>query len=207
MSISVCIASYGDPEWRLLGWARAVPSAFNDGNENTEIIPLHQPDGTVSSSRNAAASEATEDWLLFLDADDELAPGFIGAMERAVEREGTDGNRRLLLTPAVQQIRQGPPGAPFFYKECSLTTGNWLVIGTLIQREFFWEIGGFEEHPHGLEDWQLWAKAVKAGAAIVKVPDAVYVAHMNRFSKHHQLSRDRKAYRAAYEKARLSVWG
>ena len=28
------------------------------------------------------------------------------------------------------------------------------------------------------DDWDLWIRCVKAGAGIVKVPDAVYVAHV-----------------------------
>lgn len=204
--ISVCVATYGDPEWMNLAIGRALSSTDAAGADDADVISVHLLNGTVSSSRNACAERATGDWLLFLDADDQLAPGFIGAMGRALEQEGTGGGP-VLLTPAVQQIRRGPASTPFFYKECSLETGNWLVIGTLIQRNFFWEIGGFEEHPHGLEDWQLWAKAVKAGARIVKVPDAVYIAHMNRTSKHHLLQRDRTAYKEAYERARASVWG
>lgn len=164
----------------------------------------HQPDGTVASSRNAAAAEATGDWMIFLDADDELAPGYIDAMKAAQARHPGDN---MLFTPAVQQIKKGPPRPPFFFPECSFTTGNWIVIGTMVSRRLFLEVGGFDEHPHGLEDWQLWAKCVKAGAEVVRVPKAVYVAHFNQRSKHHVLSRDRKAYMVAYEKARASVWG
>ena len=170
-----------------------------------EFVTVHQESGTVASSRNAAAEQATGDWLLFLDADDELAPGFINAMKKEIS--GHAVLKKTLFTPAVQQQRKGRPRPPFFFPECSLTTGNWLIIGTLVSKSLFDEVGGFDDHPHGLEDWQLWAKCVKAGASIVKVPKAVYIAHYNQKSKHHMLARDRKAYMVAYEKARSSVWG
>jgi GT2 family glycosyltransferase len=158
---------------------------------------------TIAESRNGAAGSAQCDWLCFLDADDELAPGFLGAMQRALEQNPSDG--KVLLTPAVQQIRKGRPGKPFFFPECTFDTGNWLVIGTLISRDLFHQIGGFREHPHGLEDWNLWARAVRAGARVVKVPDAVYRAHINPKSKHHMLSRRRDEYMIAYHAAQADV--
>lgn len=200
-TISVVVATYGGDVWRDMARERAIPSTWEQGHD--ELVTSHEPDGTRATSLNNAASCATADWLLFLDADDELAPGFVGAMRRALEHTAPT----VLLTPAVQQVRKGRPGRPFFYPECSLETGNWLIIGTLISRELFTRIGGFGEHPHGLEDWNLWAKAVRAGATIVKVPDAVYVAYWNPKSKHHELQRNRPAYMAAYEAARAEVWG
>lgn len=203
MTISVIIATYGDWEWRDVAWSRARPSI--DGQDADEIIVEYQADGTRASSLNTAAAEATSDWLLFLDADDELAPGYVGAMRRALEQHPPP--RQTLFTPAVQWIRKGRPSPPSFQREVPLERGNWLVIGTMISRQLFTEIGGFHEHPHGLEDWNLWARAVRAGATIVKVPDAVYIAHWNAQSKHHRLFRDRRNFAAAYEAARADAWG
>ena len=202
-TITVVIATYGDHEWNKLACERALPST----DEHEPAVVIYQREGTRASSLNEGAAQATGEWLIFLDADDEFAPGYMGAMRRALEQHGTDGNHEVLLTPAVQQIRKGRPRPPFFFPECSLETGNWLVIGTMIRREFFLDIGGFHEHPHGLEDWNLWARAVRAGARIVKVPGAVYRAHMNPTSKHHALQRNRPAYMQAYEAARADAWG
>ncbi len=194
------VATYGDYEWQTLANERAVPSTEGHG------WSYHDRFGTIASCRNEAAEQSSAEWFCFLDGDDRLAPGYVIAMEAAIASYYAPTNR-VLFTPRVQHVRKGPPGEPFFYKPCSLKTGNWLVIGTVIHRDLFWEVGGFDDHPHGLEDWVTWAKAVKAGATIVKVPDAVYIAHLNPQSKHHELARDRAAYRAAYEHARASVWG
>lgn len=201
-SISVVIATYGGQEWFDLANSRALPSAQSECPD--EIGAHHEPRGNRASSLNHGALLAHSDWLIFLDADDELAPGYLGSMRRALEQH-PDG--KVLFTPAVQQIRKGRPGNPFFFPECSLETGNWLVIGTMVSRALFNEVGGFHEHPHGLEDWNFFARCVRAGARIVRVRDAVYRAYVNPQSKHHQLQRRRAEYMVAYEAARQDAWG
>lgn len=206
MTISVVVATYGEIGWALTA-ARAVGSA--QGQDAHEIIDRHEARGTVASSRNALAARADGDWLCFLDADDELAPGFIGAMERALERERDSGGNRVLLTPAVQTVRPGrTPGPPTFFKEVPLRQANWLVVGTLIHRDLFWEVGGFPEYPHGFEDWALWSKCVRVGATVVKVPDAVYRYWVNPNSMHRQGWRDKKQQAANHARiaAELDAW-
>ena len=151
MNISVLVATYGGLEWQTLAAGRAVPSAV--AANPFEVLAEHQPDGTISTSRNALGEQATGDWLLFLDADDELAPGYLDAMEAAY-----DGDDRALLTPAVKQVRKGRPGAPFFFdRGISLRADNWLVVGTLVHKDLFHEVGGFGDYPHGFEDFSLWS--------------------------------------------------
>src|SRR3990167_7241230 len=130
MKISIIIATFGAESWRELALSRAYPSAVNQGAH--EVIVGHDPEGTIASVRNSLAEKAESDWLCFLDADDELAPGYLDAMKRAWEREGaTDGS--LLLTPAVSYVTaRGKRATPRIWPECSLDDHNWLVIGTLV---------------------------------------------------------------------------
>ncbi len=204
MSISVCVATYGDDKWETLASERAVPSVYG---QNATIIALHQSEGTIASSRNAcAAHHGSKEWLLFLDADDEIAPGYITAMEKAI---AAHPDERTLFTPAVQVVRQGrAPGPPHFFKEVPLRQANWLVIGTVVHRDLFWEVGGFPEYVHGLEDFALWSKCVRAGAEIVKVPGAVYRYHANPNSMHRMLWRDKKKQRSEHFRviAELDEW-
>jgi glycosyltransferase involved in cell wall biosynthesis len=205
MNVSVLIATYGSEEWKDLAWSRAYPSAIE---QTEDVASFHDPDGTIASVRNEMARTASGDWLLFLDADDELAPGYLDAMRASYEQEGTDGVP-LLLTPAVSYIRKQKPERPKFWPGNLETfrTGNWLVIGTLVRRDFFWEVGGFKDFAHGLEDWNFWARCIRAGAKVRKVPQAVYLAHWNDESKHQKLARNRPNYAREYQAAQRDAWG
>lgn len=46
---------------------------------NPNIRPVHQENGGVSKARNTGLENAAGDYLMFLDADDELAPGILTA--------------------------------------------------------------------------------------------------------------------------------
>lgn len=192
MDCSILISTYGNEAWKDLAQTRALPST--DGQGACEVLVMHEPDATISEVRNANADCARGEWLLHLDADDELAPGYLDAMRAA--RDRTDvimETDRVLFTPAVSHVKKGRPAAPFFFdRGISLRQDNWLVVGTLVHRDLFFEVGGFGDYPHGFEDWSLWSKCFRVGAEIVKVPDAVYVYHHNPQSKHKQGWRDRK---------------
>jgi GT2 family glycosyltransferase len=83
-----------------------------------------------------------------------------------------------------------------------------LVIGTLVHRDLFWEVGGFPEYPHGFEDFALWSKCVRAGAEIVRVPDAVYRYWVNPQSAHRVGWRDKKTQAANHHRviSELDEW-
>lgn len=166
---------------------------------------IHDPEGTIASVRNQLAAESSADYLCFLDADDQLAPGFLAAMYEAARGHAWAGGK-ILFTPRVSYVSSGGrTDPPKFWPECSLTTGNWLVIGTLVPRQLFLDVGGFEEWAI-YEDWALWGRCWKAGAEIVPVPDAIYLAHRKRgLTRNHALRR--KDILRVYHEIQQEVFG
>lgn len=189
VNVSVIIGCHGATDWADIAWSRAYPSAIGQGAN--EVLVSFEKNGTIASARNAGAAESKGEWLIFLDADDELAPGYIAAMFSASMREGNEA----LLAPAVSYCVLGyPPQDPKFWTNGyadRLISGNWLLIGTAVHRSVFEKAGGFHEWPI-YEDWDLWLRCLAVGAYPVKVPEAVYLAHVNSDSRNKRLRHDER---------------
>ncbi len=180
-SASVLVCTFGSAEWEARG-REALKSA--EGQGAREAFALHHDDGTLAGVRNAAAWAATGDALVYLDADDALGDGYLDAMRAAHEaRDDRETWTRRLLVPSVQYVQNGEcigePAIP--------NRGRWpelseCVIGTLIPRNLFLEVGGFREALDdgtpltSCEDYDAFLRLYDAGARLVYVPDAVYCA-------------------------------
>lgn len=199
MRISVCIATYGDAFWERLARERALPSVEGQADE---IVMMHLPDGDLAQARNVTAYMSTSEYLCFLDADDELMSGFISNMKSAISSHPAP--QLTLFTPMVSYVIGTKAEKPKFWPEKPLHEGNWLVIGTVVSRSLFLQVGGFESWPRAFEDWHLFGKMAKAGATPQRVPGAVYRAHWRAQSRNKNLSREERV-RLHYEIGR-DLW-
>lgn len=190
MDISILIPSYGEPVWEEMAETRALPSAMAQNAH--EVLIDHDPTGTIASVRNGLAEKATGDWLLYLDADDELGPGYIAAMQRAYGQGRIRDGIPPLLTPAVSYVTKGRRQMARFLPGSDLSKNNYLVVGTLVERDLFLSVGGFSDYPHGFEDFSLWSKCWRAGAKVIQVRRAVYIAYVNLESKHRMNWKNRR---------------
>lgn len=126
---------------------------------------------TLADARNAGAQQAVSRWLCFVDADDELEPGYLEAL---TGRQWGD-----LRAPAVRYVTPGAPvPPPIVLADRNIMRMNPCVIGTLIPAGLFADAGGFWHEP-AWEDWSLFRRCAMLGASIVHEPSAVYRAHVN----------------------------
>lgn len=173
-SITVCIGTFGDrAHWEPLA-QRAMASVLDQTLRPEAMVWRHGKN--LQDARNGAAVGAMTDWLCFLDADDELDSRYIEAMDAAT-RELT---KAALLQPATLGVY--PDGScdatAVLIPPKPLLTGNFMVIGTLIRRDQFERLGGFDDWPI-YEDWDLWIRAWDDGADLLAVPAAIYRVHVN----------------------------
>jgi glycosyltransferase involved in cell wall biosynthesis len=187
-TVDVVVASYGPIEqWESL-IARAVQSANNQELVRPTVVrQLHDPVGSdLSWVRNQAAMASSADWLIFLDADDELDPCYIEAMLHGA------GDIRQPLTLGVH-----PDGHEDDYPVLippnpgGFLVGNHLVIGSMVRRSLFEKVGGFREGMKSLEDWDLFIRMRLAGGTVGEAA-AIYRVHVRPASRnspegdHHQ---------------------
>lgn len=186
MDVSIVVATFGDPSWATLASQRAVPSAAAFG------VPIFQVHGdTLHEARNAGLAQVATEFACFLDADDELEPGYFDHMAASTAD---------IRVPSVRYIRSSNATRPAMPKiaghvhDCTadcLEFGNWLVIGSVVRASIARQVGGFSDFPWS-EDWDLWVKCWHAGATIEAVPAAVYRAHVRPDSRNRGQTREAK---------------
>lgn len=189
---AIVIASHGDRYWADLAERRALPTALEQLGGKVEVYIGHDSSSDSRATvRNALAEKVTSDYIVFLDADDELAPGYVEALQQAWMQGAILEDWGPLLVPRVQYVERGKPQTPKFWPvPIEIDKGNnWMVVGTAVPRDLFFEVGGWREFRgtgtlNEYDDWDLWIRCQLAGAAPVKVPDAIYVAYIERHSAH-----------------------
>jgi glycosyltransferase involved in cell wall biosynthesis len=161
-SISIILATYGEDKWKSLAETHAYPSVKDQ--KAKEIIIYHDPNGTAASCKNDAIAQATGEWIVICDADDQLDPGYCEEMSRS---------RGDLRYPSVKYI----PGEKYaiVIPRRHLLLGNFMVIGTMFRKEQFLKVGGFSEH-ETWEDWFLFMQLTYIGCVPVLCHKAIYKA-------------------------------
>ena len=177
-SVSVIIAAYNAEETI----AEAIRSAIdqtrppheiivvNDGSsDNTaqiirsfvpSVVFLEQKNGGPSSARNLAARHATGDWLACLDADDVWMPT---KLERQLALDPPEDVAVIhcLCNNSPEEIANELQFSDIWHR-------NWITHSTtLIRREVFAAIGGYDETLRMAEDYNLWLRISYAGHKIL----------------------------------------
>ncbi|MGW2337598.1 bifunctional glycosyltransferase/CDP-glycerol:glycerophosphate glycerophosphotransferase [Streptomyces sp. NPDC001685] len=123
---SVLTQSFGDVELIAVCDGPGCPAAdvvARYTGRDRRVVPVHAPpsEGTAGA-RNAGLRSATGDWVLFLDGDDELAPGALAALAGRLRETGEAdvvycGHERVPwwtgepTEPAAPLLARAPDGA------------------------------------------------------------------------------------------------
>ena len=139
------------------------------------VIVVCRPQGGPSAARNTALEHAGGRWVLFLDADDELAPGGLDALLRAAD--GAPGARWLhggweriapdggSTTYAARMLDDAPV---VLARACA-----FAIHACLTERELVVDVGGFDETLRTCEDWDLWQRIARVAGRPVPVEATV----------------------------------
>jgi glycosyltransferase involved in cell wall biosynthesis len=151
----------------------ATPAAC-EACAGERVRVIHQDNQGLPAARNRGARGATSEYLVFLDSDDWLEPRFVSRLHAAITDDGGAD-----VSHAYCQERLVEKGAGFWrvpeWDPLLMMITNIHPVTTLVRRERFEAVGGFDESMRGgYEDWDLWLKFVERGWRGVRVREPLF---------------------------------
>lgn len=166
--------------WRLV----VVDDGSTDGtsdrmqalaHDDRRITCVRQSNAGAAAARNRGLSGTEGDWVLFLDADDTIAPDFLSRM---LARARTDVDAvccgYIRVGPDGRETTWRPPPRLVEDRFTDVTEGPPVILHSiLLRRSLFERIGAFDPDLRTNEDWDLWGRVARSGARIAREPRAL----------------------------------
>lgn len=143
---------------------------------------VRQDNRGVSAASNRAAQEASGDFIVKLDADDEWMPGRLAAMDALVrDTRGLD----IVTTDAIVVEHDGstrryyadlPPFPEPHEQRIAIIRGNFIFGSAAVRRVAFEQAGGFRIDVPYQGEYECWIRLILGGsrAGLVREPLAYY---------------------------------
>lgn len=188
---SIVIPTHNDATWLVEALASAVDCTdgrgeilvLDDGSTDPESLRildrlrdagqpvLRQANAGLSAARNALVAAARGRFILPLDSDNRLCPGFL---ERAIAALRDDprlgvvyGDRRLFGARSERRL------VPEFDVRTILHR-NSIDACAVFRREVWDDTGGYDTGLWGFEDWEFWIHASKRGWRFRHLPEVAF---------------------------------
>lgn len=147
------VVSQDFKDWELI----LVNDGSSDNSEeiakeylkNKRVFYLFQKNKGVSAARNAGASAATGEWLVFLDSDDLLLPGTLCKMEAEIQQNPTCEYFHFGVSYTKGQERED--WFPSHSSHLSKLAGSFLI-----KKSVFYRVGGYDEKLKFSENTELF---------------------------------------------------
>jgi peptidoglycan/xylan/chitin deacetylase (PgdA/CDA1 family) len=133
----------------------------------------------AGAARNVGASLARGSYLLSLDADDWLLPGALAALVEPLRRDqslaGAYCTWRRVTDDGVTISETSPAPDEALFAQFARTC-PFSIHSCLLRRVIFEHHGGFDPDLRTCEDWDLWQRITRTGAAFARV-DGVHAVY------------------------------
>jgi glycogen synthase len=179
----VIVVDDGSSDERMPQVLAALPSA---------VKVVRTPNQGLSAARNTGAAACTADAVVFLDADDLIAPSYL--------ETGLDLLRRYpevgFVTPWVRYF-EGAEGAfcPPVPHLPLLLNRNMAVCAAMVRMDAYRDAGGFSPRMRfGYEDWQFWIAVMAAGWGALAIPRLLHHYRIRPHSMMRQMNHTSEAH-------------
>ncbi|HYI98573.1 MAG TPA: trifunctional glycosyltransferase/class I SAM-dependent methyltransferase/polysaccharide deacetylase [Thermoleophilaceae bacterium] len=137
-------------------------------SRDSRVRLVHQANAGVSAARNAGIEAARAGWLVFLDADDWLAPEALARLHEALaERPQLDAVHCgwTRIAPDGRQVEEICPRSEEDMFGWHAHNCAFAIHAVMVRRELVRRAGGFDPDLSTCEDWDLWMRLSRLGAS------------------------------------------
>jgi glycosyltransferase involved in cell wall biosynthesis len=157
---------------------------------------VRRPNGGPAAARNTGAAESDTPLILMLDADDKLSPRALRLLRGALEADPEAG-----FSYGLMQYFGDWSGVVRFpdYDPYRLLHRPIISATSLIRRDLYEMVGGFDPQVEGFEDWDFYLGALEHGRTGRRVDEVVLLYRRHGASK---VDSDRSSYRRSFRAVR-----
>ncbi len=145
-----------------------------DGEPRIKLQLLDENHG-ISGNSNAALASVQGEFVALLDHDDTLAPFALFELVKAINEQPDAGllysDKDCIDEDSVHRLR--PLFKPQWCPDTVLSA-NYLTHLTAVRTNILREIGGWRSETDGAQDWDIFLRAIDAGAKPVFVQGVLY---------------------------------
>jgi glycosyltransferase involved in cell wall biosynthesis len=165
----------------------------NDGSpDNTEdvALPICAKDSRikylkinnagVSHARNTGIKISEGEYILPLDADDIIGDTYI---EKAIEVFASNQEVSLVYCSARKfgDVNEIWDLSDYSYKD--LLMDNMIFCSAFFRKSDWQNIGGYDEHIAGFEDWEFWVRLLNEKSVVYSIPQVLFYYRIKEISR------------------------
>lgn len=136
----------------------------------------------LAEARNIGLRASSGEYIVPLDADDEIGPGALGVLVEALEKDRdidiAAGRFQLINPDQSRWVSTWPPKDPTYERQ--IARMNQMPYSSLYRRWVWDRTGGYRRRWKTAEDAEFWTRAMSYGAVPANVTDLPSLVYNNR---------------------------
>jgi len=144
----------------------------------------------LARARNSGIAEARGEFILPLDADDKIGPGYLEQGVALLERQPSVGI--VYCRGELFGERTGEIAAPAFSR-MGMLVSNLIFCSALFRKSDWERAGGYNpEMIHGCEDWDFWLSLLELGLTAERLPEVFFYYRVRESSMNQIMDKNKR---------------